>query len=88
MRPYAFYSTEQSQAELFHEVDGIAARQTRHNKESFSIPEFGYLSSDRDPEVRDIDIDKTSPTSASEKLSISAKLLVVTTLLVASVRLI
>jgi hypothetical protein len=62
-------------ATLFHEVDGIAARQTRHNEASLSIPEFGYLSADRDPGFAP-DIDKPSPTSASEILSISATLFV------------
>jgi len=61
-------------------VDGIAARQTRHNKEAFSIPEFGYLSADRDPEI--VTIDKTSPASSSERISISAKLVIVATLIV------
>jgi len=66
---------------LFHEVDGVAARQTRHNQDALNVPEFGYLSSDRDPEIRPVD-PKTSPKSAApEKISISFVFTFVTTLI-------
>ncbi len=67
---------------LFHEVDGVAARQTRHNQDALNVPEFGYLSSDRDPAISTLD-PNTSRTSAatSEKLSISMAFTFLTTLI-------